>query len=130
VLYEDFVQKRKIHEHRIPAPLRVATLEADEVVKYRITNELTSMTPYDIPMQYAVVIDGAVRSGRRCFDGIKFRSRFDPRPEPRALALFGEEGEKDWVSCTPSLKGLIDWLQKCAGVHIEVADIPTTDEMR
>ncbi|MEU0726209.1 hypothetical protein [Streptomyces sp. NPDC006140] len=131
MLYEEFVQQREMHEYRLPNPLHVATLEAEEVFRYRITNELTVMTPYDIPREYAEVLDGAATNGQRCFNGIMYRARFDPRLQPRALALFDEEGEKDWVSCTPNdlNRSLIDQL-KNMGIDIEVADIPPTDVMR
>jgi len=48
--------------------------------------------PYAVPQQLAAQFDGARRRQRRVFDGIRFRTRFDPDTSARGVAMFGDQG--------------------------------------
>ncbi len=65
---------------------RIANLVDRRAAGFGVTNELSNMTPYAIPQQWASAL---YRAG---FRGIQYRTRFDPGPATSGLALFGPAG--------------------------------------
>ena len=90
-----FVRLRVLHTWRLAEPKRMANLVSRRAVGFRVTNELSSMTPYDVPQAFAQLFDGLRRSGRPVFEGIRFRTRFDTDPHARGVALFGAAGNAE-----------------------------------
>jgi hypothetical protein len=94
-----YLKQWTIHELEIKTKLQLANLTHRKAAGYGITNELSSMPRYRVPKQFAKVFDESrgPRGGRR-FHGIRYRTRFDPGPQARGVALFGDHGEQDWES--------------------------------
>ncbi len=95
-----------------------------EVVRFGVTAEIGTLTPYNLPQAWAAALYFSGHSG------IAYWPRHDPAREI-ALALFGRHGErKRWrkgreVSIGPEL---IRRLREECG--IEVLDVPRFDEIR
>jgi hypothetical protein len=81
----DFLDQRRLYSWQPPAPLRTADLASRRAVGFGVSNELSSMTPYDVPQQWAEALDGK-------FEGITYRTRFDTGPVARGVAHFGPAG--------------------------------------
>lgn len=64
----------------------LAELTSAAAVGYNVNNTLSTMTPYTVPQRWACALQQAG------FTGIRYRTRFDVRPAPRGLALFGAAG--------------------------------------
>lgn len=97
-----FLRSRTLHT-AVTADLLdrpLANLTSRQAVRFRITNELSDMTPYDIPRAFARLIDAARTGSRRVFGGIRFRTRFDTGNTARGVALFGDAGPRTGVSAT------------------------------
>ncbi|MET7894979.1 hypothetical protein [Streptomyces mirabilis] len=129
VLIPELVNERQIHSYKPPAIWQLANLCHRKAAGFRVSNELADMTPYDIPREYAMIFDATRdRVGRRRFHGIRFRSRFDPGTLPRGVALFGEEGERPWVSS--KVREIDDELiAELAAIGIAVEEPPASDEL-
>jgi len=89
VISEDFAVTRQLSTLAVPHPHRVADTCADAAADYGPTRELSSMTPYAVPQEWAAGFDAA-------FAGLRYRTRFTTGPNPNAVALFREAGEADW----------------------------------
>lgn len=116
-----FVRNRVLHATTdlITGPL--ANLTSRRATRYRVTNELSDMTPYDVPRAYARELDAARKASRRVFSGIRFRTRFDPGAASRGVAVFGDAGLRRGVSTTQQeiTDELLDTLAEL-GVIIDV----------
>ncbi|TJZ94449.1 RES domain-containing protein [Actinacidiphila oryziradicis] len=120
VLIPRFVKERVVHEYELPRTVGTANLSSRGAVAFRVTNELSNMTPYDVPQKYAQVFDQT--PGRRRthqFLGIRFRTRFDTGPVTHGLALFGEEGERAWPSSVHDIDVELIAELKAVGVFVE-----------
>jgi hypothetical protein len=97
-----FVRGRTLRASAAADPLDgpLANLTSRKAVGFRITNELSDMTPYDIPRAFARLIDAARNGRRRVFGGIRFRTRFDTGATTWGVALFGDAGMRPGVSST------------------------------
>ncbi|MGD0056211.1 MAG: RES family NAD+ phosphorylase [Acidimicrobiales bacterium] len=80
-----YLDTRKLYKWEPEEPLRLADLVSRGVAGRNVTNELSTMTPYDIPQQWA---EGLAKNT----EGILYRSRFDPGEIARAIAHFGKSG--------------------------------------
>ena len=99
VLIPELVEERQVHAYTLPEPRHLANLKTSRAVGFKITNELDTMTPYDVPRAYARCFDDSRGwRGRRRFRGIRYSTRFNTDYIPRGVALFDEEGERPWVS--------------------------------
>lgn len=78
----------------------LANLTSRKAVGFRITNELSEMTPYDIPRAFARLVDAARNGSRRVFGGIRFRTHFDTGITTRGVALCGNAGLRTGGSAT------------------------------
>lgn len=120
-----FVRGRVLHSAAaadlLDGPL--ANLTSRKALGFRITNELTSMTPYDVPRAFARVLDATRNArGRRAFGGIRFRTRFDTSSTAHGVAIFGAAGSHSAVASFMQeiTDGLVDSLVDL-GVSIEDA---------
>lgn len=117
-----FLRSRTLHSS-VAADLLdrpLANLTSRKAVGFRITNELSDMTPYDIPRAFARLIDAARKGSRRIFGGVRFRTRFDTGVTARGIALFGDTGLCTGVSSTEQeiLDELVDALAEL-GLNID-----------
>ncbi len=71
-------------------PTPIANLAHRRATGYGVTNELSTMTPYHLPQQWATAL---LEAG---FHGLRYRTRFDPGPAARGLAIFGPTGLNPW----------------------------------
>jgi RES domain len=71
---------------KLTGTYRIANLVDRRAAGLGVTNELSDMTPYTIPQQWASAL---YRAG---FRGIRYRTRFDTGPDVAGLALFGRAG--------------------------------------
>jgi hypothetical protein len=113
-----FLAERTIWMLAYDRPLDVADLCDDAAVGFGVTNELSSMTPYDVPQAWARVFAEAG------WDGIAYRTRFSTGPHATGIALFDEAGAKDWVAvqyCRADDAEIVVALEER---HITVDEIP------
>jgi hypothetical protein len=68
----------------IPQP--IADLASRRAAGFGVSNALSSMTPYDVPQEWARAFV------KFKFQGIRYRTRFDTGPRPRGVAVFGKPG--------------------------------------
>ena len=78
---------------QLPTP--IANLAHRRATGYGVTNELSTMTPYRCPQQWATAL---LEAG---FWGLRYRTRFDPGPSARGLAVFGPAGLNPWTWPVP-----------------------------
>ncbi|MFG2489074.1 hypothetical protein ACGFSI_40820 [Streptomyces virginiae] len=129
VLIPELVEERQVHSIIPPGAWHLANLKHRQAFGFQVSNELATMTPYDVPREYAELFDSTRnRLGRRRFHGIRFQCRFDMGIFPRGVALFGKEGERSWVSL--AVREIDDELiAELAAIGIAVDDPPTLAEM-
>ena len=87
VVPESTFAGRVLRRLQVPNRAYLADLCVSLAASFGVTNELTQMVPYDIPQEWAALLD----SWR--FGGIRYRSRFDPGAG-LSIALFGRRGER------------------------------------
>ena len=119
-----FLEQRRIFSRRLSADLPVANLTSRRAAGFGVTNELATMTPYDIPRAWAVALYGTG------YAGIRYRTRFDVGADPCGLALFGDAGERDWRAYDDGpadAPAIMERLQR--ECNITVADRPCLDQL-
>lgn len=79
---------RKVYglESSLISSRHLANMHSPKAAGFGVTNEITSMTPYDVPQGWAAALYAAD------FEGIIYRTRFDVRSHTFGLALFGVQG--------------------------------------
>lgn len=77
------------------ASLRLANVRVAGAADFGVTRELESMTPYDVPVRWAVGFDAAG------FDGVWYGPRFSPGAAG-AIAVFGAAGQDDGRALDPA----------------------------
>lgn len=92
-----FLRMRTLHSSAEVLTGPLANLASRKAVGFRVTNELSDMTPYDTPRAFARLLDAARKAGRQVFAGIRFRTRFDTGSTTRGVALFGDAGLRSGV---------------------------------
>lgn len=93
-----FVTGRTVHALDLPQRVTLANLTSRKAIGFRVTNELSDMTPY-VPRAFATLLDGVTGRTGPAFDGLRFRSRFDTGATTRGVALFGDHGaQTSWTS--------------------------------
>ncbi|CAN5294796.1 hypothetical protein BH20ACT8_BH20ACT8_06380 [soil metagenome] len=126
-----FLDARQVHRiDELRARLADATHRA--ATGFGVTRELSSITPYDLPQQWAAALRDAG------FDGVRYMLRFDPSPcglavavFGRAVAVFGRAGEdrtRPPGAATPVGEGLRVRLRDECGVR--VIPIPNATQLR
>ncbi|MGW5746458.1 hypothetical protein [Amycolatopsis sp. NPDC003861] len=115
-----FLQQWIIHVLRVEGTIRLANLTDRRALKFKVTNELSSMSRYRIPKLYARTFDEAKGTrGRPAFHGIRYRTRFDTGGRSNGVALFGRHGEEPWPSETIPVDDEIISQLRLIGIQIE-----------
>jgi hypothetical protein len=119
-----FLDARQVHRlDELRARLADATHRA--ATGFGVTRELSSITPYDLPQQWAAALRDAG------FDGVRYMLRFDPLSCGLAVAVFGRAGEdrtRPPGAATPVGEGLRVRLRDECGVR--VIPIPNAAQLR
>jgi hypothetical protein len=114
VVSSEFLDARRLYRWRLPRALRLANLVSRRAVGFGVNNELSAVTPYDLPQQWAAALYAAG------FEGIRYRTRFDTGASARGIAHFGNSG----VAARPPGTGrpigqeLRDRLRKECGIRV------------
>jgi hypothetical protein len=119
----EFLKQRTLWELRYDLDFPLADFSDAGAIALGVTNELSTMYPYDIPQEWARALS---LSG---FEGIKYRSRFDTRDHSLALAIFDEAGAHKWASgkvCDGNARQIIEILSQ---LGISVIGRPLLEEM-
>ncbi|OUS89496.1 RES family NAD+ phosphorylase [Rhodococcus sp. NCIMB 12038] len=90
IISETFAAERQLSTLTVPHAHNVADTCADAAADFGLTRELSSMTPYSVPQEWAAAFDAV------SFTGLRYQTRFTTGPSANAVALFGEAGEADW----------------------------------
>ncbi len=79
------LKDRRAHALDLPQRVTLAHLTSRKAIGFRVTHELSDLTPYDVPCDvprdFATLLDGVTDRTGPTFDGLRFRSRFDTGPE-------------------------------------------------
>jgi hypothetical protein len=86
----DFFTELRLSRIHAPGRADLAELSHGHAAGFGVTNELSSMTPYDMPRRWAAHFDS------HGFSGVRYHTRFNPKCNGAGIALFGDEGEHDW----------------------------------
>jgi RES domain len=81
-----FLSDRIVWELNYDRAMVLADLTADAAAGFGVTNELSTMVPYIVPQSWASAFE------LHGLDGISYRTRFNPSPEPTGVALFDTAG--------------------------------------
>lgn len=92
---------------------RFANISDPAAVRWGVLRELATMTPYDVPVEWAQ----AFRSVDH--DGVRYASRFTTEPGPSSWAVFGASG----AASVPALSSATGE-DACTEAGIEVRDPP------
>jgi hypothetical protein len=124
VVSRQFLEERRIFSRRLSADLPVANLASRRAAGFGVTNELATMTPYDVPRAWAAALYAAG------YAGIRYRTRFDVGAGARGLALFGDEGERGWRAQDDGPADTPAMVRRLQGeCNITVADRPRLDQL-
>lgn len=85
VVASAYLDERKLYSAMPRPDMKFANLTSRRAIKFHVTNELSTMTPYAVPQKWAQDLDKIV-------SGVSYRSRFDLGSSTRAVALFGPAG--------------------------------------
>jgi hypothetical protein len=86
VVSSEYLDARRLFTIRLSSPMRVADLVSRAAIGRGVTNELSTMVPYEIPQAWAEKFDNVG------LEGIRYRTRFDTGAAPKGLAQFGPKG--------------------------------------
>lgn len=101
----------------LPAP--IADLAHRRAAGYGVTNELSTMTPYRCPQLWATAL---LETG---FRGLRYRTRFDPGPGARGLAVFGPTGLNPFTWPVPPIPTPAMALRRQLTIHCAITIIDT-----
>lgn len=87
VITAQFAADRVLSALRLPRPITVADTCSRDAVRFGLTRELCTITPYEVPRQWAAAFLAAGHGG------IQYQSRFTTGTDPNAVAVFGAAGE-------------------------------------
>ncbi|WP_241665660.1 RES family NAD+ phosphorylase [Prescottella subtropica] len=114
VISEEFAADRRLSTLAVPHDHRLADTCADTAADFGLTRELSTMTPYAVPQEWAAAFD------RVTFAGLRYQTRFTTGTNPNAVSLFGEAGEADWPA-DPSPEPFVVAARRCG---FTVAGLP------
>lgn len=106
-----FVTGRTVHALDLPQRVTLANLTSRKAIGFRVTNELSDMTPYDVPHAFATLFDGGDRPKRA-------RVRRPPVPQPFGHRRYDPRG------------GVIRRSRRADVVDLREVDEPLLDELR
>jgi hypothetical protein len=120
-----FLADRRIVSRLMPHDVELANIASRRAAGFGVTNELSTMTPYDIPRAWAATLHTA-----GC-EGIRYRTRFDTGSRAGGLALFGPAGERAWRGRdegSAAAPAIVERLRnEC---NVGVADPPRLNQLR
>lgn len=119
-----FLSDRTIWTVGYDRAVELADVSYERALGFGVTNELSTMVPYDVPQAWAEAFVG------EDFDGIRYRTRFSTGQEPTGIALFDEAGEKVWIAsvyCRADDEEIVAELRERL---IDVDDIPDSNVMQ
>lgn len=105
VISEDFASTRCLSTLTVPHDHRLADTCDAAAADFGLTRELTTVTPYAVPQEWAAAFSAA-------FAGLRYQTRFTTGPTPNAVGLFGEAGEAAWPT-DPSPEPLVAAARRC-----------------
>lgn len=92
IAHDPFATKA-IYQRTLISGLTLANLAHRRTIEYRISNELSTVTPYEVTQEHAGNFDSIFNGKkRRRFGGIFYRTRYETGGPASGLALFGSEG--------------------------------------
>ncbi len=103
--------------------LVLADLCHDTAIGFGVTNELSTIVPYDVPRTWATVF------ADHGLDGISYRTRFSTGAAATGVALFDEAGDHDWVAEVYARADDDEMVAALRARHIHVDDVPTSAAM-
>lgn len=125
VIASTFVEQRVVRTLRLPSVHRLADTVDRRAAGLGCTNEIATITPYDVPQAWA---EAFRQSG---FDGVRYRLRFDTGRAPTGIALFGKAGERrSWPRGTSRRIDAQMCRQLADECGITIADVPTLAQLR
>ncbi|GAA2162161.1 RES family NAD+ phosphorylase [Pedococcus bigeumensis] len=86
---ESLLEESVVSRLRVPVARDVADTQDRRAAEFGVTRELESTVPYAVPQAWARAFDQAG------FGGVRYGPRFTPG-DSSALALFDDEGVRDW----------------------------------
>lgn len=118
-----FLSTRTIWTLGYDQVMMIADLHHPSAFGFGVTNELTSMVPYDIPQAWAAAL------AARGLDGIRYRTRFSTGSAATGLAIFDEAGAKDWVAVPLCRADDEEILAELTDRRIQVVDVPLSTSL-
>jgi len=118
-----FLAERMIWTLSYDRALVLADLIQETALGFGVTNELSTMVPYDVPQAWAEAF------ADENLDGISYRTRFSTGKQTTGIALFDEAGAHDWVAlpyCRADDEEIVATLKNRL---IDVEDIPLSSSM-
>lgn len=107
VISDVFAADRQLSTLVVPHDHHLADTCADEAADFGLTRELSSMTPYAVPQEWAAAFDGV------SFAGLRYQTRFTTGTSANAVGLFGEAGEAATWPTDPSPEPLVTAARRC-----------------
>ena len=86
---EGLLEEAVVSRLRLPAEREVADAQDRRAAGFGVTREIETTVPYAVPQAWARAFD------EEGFGGVRYGPRFTPG-DASALALFDDEGAKDW----------------------------------
>ena len=86
---ESLLEDAMVSRLRLPAARDVADTQDRRAVGFGVTREIETTVPYAVPQAWASAFD------EEGFGGVRYGPRFTPG-DASAVALFDDEGAKDW----------------------------------
>lgn len=120
---DDMLRKRTVWVLESDLGLSLADLCHPTALGFGVTNELSTMVPYSTPQAWATALADAG------FDGIAYRTRFNPTARPTGLAVFGPAGARDLPARRHSAANDHDILQALSRFGITVAGPPHSQQL-
>lgn len=109
-----------VSELRVLRGRRLADTTHSKAADHGVTRELATLTPYELPQQWAAAFH---RDG---FPGLRYHSRFSPGRSGLAVALFGDEGGRGWPTVGRPVRGR----QAARAAGVQVVDPPRMSHLR
>jgi hypothetical protein len=120
---QTFLSERAIWTLGYDREIVLADLNHETALGFGVTNELSTMVPYDVPQAWAEAFAG------ESLDGIRYRTRFSTGEAATGIALFDDVGAQNWVALMYCRADDQEIIAELMVRHIYVEDIPFSDSM-
>lgn len=101
IISETFAAERQLSTLTVPHAHNLADTCAETAADFGLTRELSSMTPYAVPQEWAAAFAAV------SFAGLRYQTRFTTGPAANAVALFGDAGEAATWPTDPTPEPLV-----------------------